>query len=563
VSGTPDAIPRHVDRGEMIKRLRRETFDLVVIGGGITGAWIARDAVLRGLTVALVEKGDFASGTSSRSSRLVHGGLRYLRHRHISLVRESLRERGLLLQLAPHIVRPIPFLIPVYEGDRDSPLLLRIGLTGYDLLAGSRRIGWHRTRSRTQVMKEEPAIRSEGLHSGLFYFDAVTNDSRLTLAVMLGAIESGAAAANYVEAVSWESAGGRVAGVNCQDSLTGESFTLRARAVAGAAGPWTDELRAMVGDAPVLRPTKGIHVVVPRERLRTESIVAFFWEGRPFFAVPAGRHTYVGTTDTDWTGDPGEALATAEDVSSVLAAVNASFETALEMADVTATWAGVRPLIAEEGSPAPSDVSRDYEILEGPAGVYAICGGKLTSARSMAQALVDRISEKERGRLSGRVGRCRTNRVLLPGATAGFEGYRRQSVHALQRGSDLTDEVAGHLIGTYGTRHADILCDAATDESLLGPVAAGSPVICAEAAYAVANEMAVKLEDFMWRRSDLMLFGSGVDRAAAARVAGVLGRSLGWDEARARDEVDAYMREAEGMLSFRQPVPGVAAATDK
>jgi glycerol-3-phosphate dehydrogenase len=319
----------------------------------------------------------------------------------------------------------------------------------------------------------------------------------------------------------------------------------------------------MAGDAAVLRPTKGIHIVVPRERLRTESIVAFFWEGRPFFAVPAGRHTYVGTTDTDWTGDPGEAVATTEDVSSVLAAVNASFDTRLGVADVTATWAGVRPLIAEEGSPAPSDVSRDYEILEGPAGVYTICGGKLTTARSMAQALVDRIAEQERGRLSGRVGPCRTNRVLLPGAPAGFQGYRRQAVRDLQRTVGLAEEVAGHLVDTYGTRHADVLSDAETDKSLLGRVSEGSPVILADAAYAASREVVVTLEDFMRRRSDLMLFGAGADRDVAGKVAGVLGRSLAWDAARAKDEVDAYMRRAEGMLSFRQPAPGVAAATDK
>lgn len=544
-------------RAEMLKRLRTEEFDLAVVGGGITGAWIARDAALRGLKVALVERGDFASGTSSRSSRLVHGGLRYLQHRHISLVRESLRERGLLLRLAPHLVRPIQFLIPVYEGDRYSPLLLRAGLMGYDVLAGSRRIGWHRRRSGEQVEADEPALRREGLRSGFTYFDAITDDARLTLTVVLGAIENGGTAANYVEAVSWEEAAGHVAGVNCRDTMTGETFTVRAKCVAGAAGPWSDELRAMARGAPVLRPTKGIHIVVPRERLRTASAVAFFHDGRPYFAVPAGRSTYVGTTDTDWTGDAGEAVATAEDVRGVLDGVNASFDVGLGVDDVTATWAGVRPLVAEEGSPAPSDVSRDYEILEGPRGVYTICGGKLTSARSMAEEVVGRIVEKERGRLSVRVGRCRTDRVRLSGAGTGFDGFKGEAVHDLQRNRGVSAEVADHLLDTYGTRYSDVLATA--DDALLARVSADSATIGAEVAYAVSNGMAMTLLDFMRRRSDLMLFGPGAKRDVAAAVAGVMAPVRGWDVARIEAEVEEYMREAEGMLSFRQ----MAAATEK
>ncbi len=550
---------RAPDRNEMVRRLRSDTFDILVIGGGITGAWIARDAALRGLKVGLVERRDFASGTSSRSSRLVHGGLRYLRDRHISLVRESLRERGLLLQLAPHIVRPIPFLIPAYEGDHVGPLLLRLGLTGYDLLAGSRRIGWHRGVPTAQISREEPALRREGLRGGFRYFDAVTRDARLTLAVLLGAVEHGAAAANYVEAVSWETSAGRLAGVNCKDSITGGLFAVRAMVVVVAAGPWTDELRALNGDTPVLRPTKGIHIVVPRGRLRTKSVVAFFWEGRPYFAVPVDEHTYIGTTDTDWTGDPAGAVATAEDVAGVLAAANASFDADLTEADVTATWAGVRPLVAEEGSPAPSDVSRDFEILEGPAGVYTVCGGKLTTGRSMAEAVVNRVAEKELGRLSVRPGKCRTHRVRLPGATAGFEGFRRQAVLDMRSGWGLAEDTARHLVDTYGTRYRAVLTRSHSDEKLLMPLGDGTRVIGEEAAYAAAAEMAVTLEDFMRRRSDLMIFGTGAHREVASTVAEVMGGVLGWDAARKKAEVDACVAEGQDMLSFRRPVAGSVA----
>lgn len=546
------------DRGALIERLGSETFDLVVIGGGITGAWIALDAAMRGLSVGLVEQGDFASGSSSRSSRFVHGGLRYLRYRHFSLVRESLRERGLLLRLAPHLVRPFPFLLPVYKGSGDSALLFRIGLTGYDLLAGRLRVGRHRALSRRQLMQEEPALRTDGLQSGLRYCDAVANDSRLTLAVLLGAIERGAAAANYVKAISWEIAGGRVAAVNCREMTTGAELTVRGRVIVSAAGPWTDELRSLSGASSILRPTKGVHIVVPRERLHTESIIAFVWQGRPLFVVPAGRHTYMGTTDTDWQGDPDGVVADAEDVAYLIEAANAYFDRGLTAADVTAAWAGVRPLVADEGSPTPSDVSRDYEILEETPGVYAICGGKLTSGRSMAKALVDRVIEREGRHFATKPARCRTASVLLPGAIADFGRYRKRAVADLMEGWGMPEESAAHLVDTYGTHHVRVLGAAGRDPSLLASVADGSPQLLVEAAHSAAREMVVTLEDFMRRRSDLMLFGPALDDAAVSSVSGVLARSLDWDDAEERRQTEAYERSAARMVAFRPDVPEVA-----
>jgi glycerol-3-phosphate dehydrogenase len=542
----------------LIERLGRETFDLVVIGGGITGAWIALDAALRGLSVGLVEQGDFGSGSSSRSSRFVHGGLRYLRDRHFSLVREGLRERGLLLRLAPHLVRPFPFVLPVYKGGRDSALYFRLGLTGYDLLAGRLGIGRHKVRSKKQLMQEEPALRTDGLQIGLRYYDAVTNDSRLTLAVLLGAIDRGAAAANYVQAISWEMAGGRVAAVNCHDITTKAKLTVRSRVIISAAGPWTDKLRAMSGASSILRPTKGVHIVVPRERLHTDSIVAFDWHGRDLFVVPAGRHTYVGTTDTDWQGTPGGEVADADDVAYLIEAANAAFGRRLTAADVTAAWAGIRPLVADEGSPTPSDVSRDYEILEGTPGVYTICGGKLTSGRSMGQALVDRVIEREGQHLSKKPARCRTSRFLLPGATANFGRHRRRAIADLVEGWGMPEESAAHLVGTYGTHHVRVLGAAGRDPALLTPIADGLPELLVEAAHAAAHEMAVTLEDFMRRRSDLMLFGTGLDVGVASRVASVLAHSLGWDDAEKRRQIRAYERSAARMMAFRPDVPEVA-----
>ena len=550
----PVSLPvRRPLRGDMLERLHRETFDLAVVGCGITGAWVARDAAMRGLSVALVERGDFASGTSSRSSRLVHGGLRYLRHAHISLVREGLRERGRLLRLAPHLVRPIPFTLPVYRGGRDNPLLLRIGLTGYDVLAGRLGIGRHRARSREQLIEDEPALRSDGLRSGFRYFDAITNDARLTLSLALSATGYGAAVANYVEAASLEMTGGRTSGVNCRDVVSGDELTVRAHTVIVAAGPWTDEWRGKSGGgAAVLRPTKGIHVVLPRERLHTDSVVAFYWQERPLFVVPAGRYSYVGTTDTDWSGDAGEVEADAADVGLVLDAINGNFNVDVTPADVTATWAGVRPLIAEEGSPSPSAVSRDYEVLEGPPGAYAIVGGKLTNARAMAECVVDRVVEAEADVLSRSPARCRTSRARLPGATSHFDRYRAQAVAALSRGWDISNEAAGHLVDTHGTDHVRVLAQARNDPELLEPVVPGSPVLLAEAAFAAEAEMAVTLEDFMRRRSDLMLFSPEAGCAAAERVASILGRTLGWGEHEVGEQVEAYRGAVARMMAFRR-----------
>ena len=552
----PVSLPtRSSQRGDMLERLRRETFDLAVVGGGITGAWVARDAAMRGLSVALVERGDFASGTSSRSSRLIHGGLRYLRHAHISLVREGLRERGRLLRVAPHLVKPVTFTLPVYKGGRDNPLLLRVGLTGYDVLAGRLGMGRHRALSRKQLIADEPALRSDGLRSGFRYFDAITNDARLTLTLVLSATDHGAAVANYVEAASIEMTEGRTSGLNCRDTVSGDELTVRARSVIGAAGPWTDEWRTRFGEDSVLRPTKGVHVVFPRERLRTDSVVAFFWQDRPLFVVPAGRYCYVGTTDTDWSGDPRGVQADAADVGLILDAVNANFNVEVTEADVTATWAGVGPLIADEGSPSPSAVSRDYEVLEGPPGAYAIVGGKLTNARAMAESVVDRVVESEADALSSKPAASRTSRARLPGATARFDRYRVQAVAALVRSWEISNEAAAHLVDTRGTDHVRVLAQARKDPELLEAVVPGSEVLLAEAAFAAEAEMVVTLEDFMRRRSDLMLFSPQAGSAAAERIASILGSKLGWSGQEAREQVEAYRGAVESMMAFRSDQP--------
>jgi glycerol-3-phosphate dehydrogenase len=536
-------------RAELLERLERESFDIAIVGGGITGAGIARDAAMRGLSVALVEKGDFASGTSSRSSRLIHGGLRYLRHRQIGLVREALRERGMLLRLAPHLVRPIPFVLPVYRDSRDAPLLLRLGLAGYDALAGTLGIGWHRAFSAEQTVRAEPSLRPEGLRAGFRYFDAVTNDARLTITVVVSALRLGAAAVNYVEAVGFEKSGGRVAGVQYRDLVSGKEGLLRAKVVVSAAGPWTDQVRALAGRPPLLRPTKGIHIVVPRARLPVNSAVAFGEGERIIFAVPHGVHTYIGTTDTDFEGDAGAAWADADDVRYLLDAANATFTTGLVPEDVVATWAGVRPLLKGEGS--PSDVSRDYEIVDGPPGLYTICGGKLTTFRSMAEHLLDHVIERDGDQFSQRPGRCRTAREPLPGgATGDFPRYRKALLRALGEAWGIPEASADRLLSAFGAEHVRVLALAARRPELLEPLA-GGPALLAEAVYAVREEMAVTLEDVLHRRLDLMLFGPGDHPALASQTARIVAGELAWSPQEGERQVAAYLDAAGRMLAFR------------
>jgi glycerol-3-phosphate dehydrogenase len=541
-------------RADNVQRFQRDKFDIAIVGGGITGAGIARDAALRGLSVALLEKGDFGSGTSSKSSRMIHGGLRYLRQRHVSLVRESLRERGVLLKIAPHLVHPFPFLLPVYGGGLEERLQLKVGLTAYDLLAGRLRLERHRMLSSREVLQQEPALRSDGLQGALRYFDCLVHDARLTLATARSAARQGAAIANYVQAAALEREEQRVVGVHFRDLLSGRTGVLRARVVVNAAGPWCDELRAMTSLPPMLRPTKGIHVVVPHQRLPVTNIVIFFHNDRSLFAVPKEDWTYIGTTDTDYRGDPGQARADAADVAYVLEAVNTTFPgQAVVPGDIVSCWAGVRPLVAEEGAPTPSDVSRDYEIENEVPGLVSIAGGKLTTYRSMAQDLLDRLVAAEGRKLDWSPRPCCTADLPLPGGDfQDFESYSEGAVAALEEGWGLSPAVASRLVRTYGTEHVKILAYGLRDKRLLEPITSRVAVLRAEALYAVEEEMAVTLEDFLARRTDLMLFDpsgkKGLDVAPLA--VRLMGGVLGWGWRARREQLRRYREAVAAMTAF-------------
>ncbi|MEO8193320.1 MAG: glycerol-3-phosphate dehydrogenase/oxidase [Gemmatimonadales bacterium] len=381
--------------------LESRVFDVLVIGGGITGAGIARDAAMRGLAVAIVDKGDWANGTSSRSSRLVHGGIRYLEHGQLGMVRESVREREILLRIAPHLVQPLEFTWPVYRGARLPKWKLIIGLTVYDMLAGKARGRRHRSLGRDGVLELEPCISQDGLLGGVSYFDAATDDAALTRSNVLSAVEHGAVAVSFARVESTTATGGKADGAIVRDVSAEGSARVRAHAVVSATGPWQ------------AKGTKGSHIVVNRARVGNQSAVTMTSpdDGRVMFVLPSGELTIVGTTDIYTDESPDEVNASEAEIAYLLRAANAYFpEAALTRDDVLSSWAGIRPLAASPPGAKPSSISREHRISHDPTGVIVVTGGKLTTYRSMAAEVVDEI-----GRTLGRaIGPAITDTVPLP-----------------------------------------------------------------------------------------------------------------------------------------------------
>jgi glycerol-3-phosphate dehydrogenase len=538
--------------------MAHEPVDVLVIGGGITGAAIARDAALRGFRTALVEKGDFGSGTSSVSSRLIHGGLRYLEQHDLHLVLEASRERRVLLQVAPHLVHPLPFLFPVYRGARVPAWKLRCGLWLYDLLAAFRNVRLHRWLGRKATLRFEPGLRERDLKAAGLYYDAQTDDARLVLATMRSAAQAGALVANYAEAVSLLKPDGLVRGATVRDLLGEGTLVVRALVVVNACGPWVDAVRRLdAPDAdPLLRLTKGAHVAVPRQRLGNTHAITLTSpiDGRVMFVLPwaDSDQSYIGTTDTDEDVSPDEVRATAEDVIYLLRSANAFFPQArLSPNDVVATWAGLRALLRLDGNLAPSQVSREHRIVESASGLLTIAGGKLTTHRVMAQELVDRVAVRLRA-LDGRprAPRPPTDRLPLPGGeTADLEGLIKAAV---ERGA--SDATARHLVGTYGSEAAAVLNRVDKERALGGRIVAGRPELWAEVIHAVEREMAVRLSDVLVRR--LHLFYKTRDQAvpASSAVADRLAAALGWDKARRAEELADYLRLVKRSRAFAKEV---------
>ena len=513
LTGVPrtDPVIGTFDRASGLERLTGQTFDVLVIGGGITGAGVLLDAVSRGLSAALIEKHDFASGTSSKSSKLVHGGLRYLQHGEIGLVREALAERTILMGMAPHLVRVMPFMIPMFSRDGViNPRISRalgLALWQYDL-AGGLRIGRaHRRLDHSATLAMVPALRGERVGASYLYFDAQADDARLTLEVIrTAALDFGAVAVNHCRPVSLlHDPSGLVAGAEVM--ADDGRFTVRARTVVNATGVWADDIGELDAGtrSRTVRPAKGVHVTVPRERLPTEVAVVVPVRGdrRSVFVVPWGDFVYVGTTDTDYRGPLEDPTCDDDDVSYLLDAVNAATTADLTPTDVTGTWAGLRPLVdrGDAGNSRTADLSRRHLVDVSPSGMVTVTGGKLTTFRRMAADAVDRCVEQLPASVAGR---SRTRRLRLIGA-------RGHGDHAL---TGLPPGAADHLRRRYGGQARTIAAIVSADPGLGAPLVEGLPYLRAEAAFGFRHEMAVTTDDILARRTRARL----LDAEAAARA---------------------------------------------
>jgi glycerol-3-phosphate dehydrogenase len=496
-------------RAAGLTRMAEERFDVLVIGGGITGAGIALDAAARGASVALVEKDDFASGTSGRSSRLVHGGLRYLEHGEFGLVRESLRERGILSRLAPHLVRPLPMYLLADDPRRRA--LYRAGLAGYGALAAGRTFGGHRFVPPDRIGEEIPGLR--GRSGGYRYFECQTDDARLTIEVARAAAAFGAVLANHVR-VTGLLGGARVTGAAVVDEITGQRLEIRARATVNAGGVWAGRILGLAGDpagGPRLVPSKGIHLVFAPGAVRASAAVALpsaSGDRRFVFLVPWEDRVYAGTTDTAYSGDLDRPPVDDTDRDYILAAVAQAFP-GVTGRDVVASWAGLRPLLSQgpgDSGAATGDLSRRHAVFAGPPGLLTITGGKLTTYRAMAEDLVDRLG------LEGLGGPCLTRRIPLGlhGSLAAALGLARAEAARL----GLPPSAAARLVRRYGDDWREAVAMIGRDRSLGEPAADGLPVLRVELELARDREMAVTEEDVLVRRTRLTTLGAAIRPSA-------------------------------------------------
>lgn len=560
-------------RQDLRAKLANEEFDLLVIGGGVIGAATARDAALRGLRVALVEAADTAGGTSSRSSKLVHGGLRYLEQGDLALVFESVSERRILSQVAPHLVRPAGFLFPIYPQSPVTVPKLRLGLMVYEGLALFRTPRMHTTWKPSRVRKEIPALRAEGLRGAPLYWDCMTDDARLTLELLLDAVAQGASALTWAPVVGIEhDAQGRVCGARVSDALDPQApeLLVRARAVLNATGPWSDRVRGLTQPGSrQLRCTKGVHIVVPADRVPTSQVIVGTHprDQRVFFVIPWGEAVYIGTTDTDFDGDPREVAATREDIEYLFEGTHFYFpEAGLRDEDVTSTWAGLRPLIRADGL-SPSQVSREHTITVDPDGLISIAGGKLTTCRRMAAEVVQRAVDwlSLAGHNPKELRPVDTSRLPLPGAVGWPEdeedGASITPKVLAAAGSRISEATAAYLKDRYGTRAIDLARRVAQDAALAAPLVPGRPEILAQVDVAVQQELACTVTDVLERRTQLFFRDRDQGLGAVSAVGARMATLLGWDEARRAAMEEDYRREVARSRAWRggaatAPAPG-------
>ncbi len=545
-------------RAEALDRMAEETFDVAVIGGGIVGCGTALDAASRGLSVALIEKRDLAAGTSSRSSKLIHGGLRYLEQMEFGLVREALRERALMLdRIAPHLVHPQPFLALLRHSGWERPYFAS-GLLLYDTMGTAlgrvRGVPGQRHYTRNQTLKKFPSLRSDMLTGSVQYYDAQVDDARHTMFVARTAAVHGAQIATRAQAVGFMREGEHVTGVIVKDLEGDRTIELRARQTVNATGVWTDQTQAMVGARGKfnVRASKGVHLLVPRDRIHGDTALTIRTEKSVLFVIPWGRHWIIGTTDTDWTLDLDHPAASRSDIDYLLDQVNQYLVTPLRPDDVEGVYAGLRPLLAHE-SEETSQLSREHIVAHAVPGMVAVAGGKYTTYRVMAKDAVDAVAHV----LDEDVPPSITDRIPLLGA----EGYlaRRNAHKRLASESGLHRSRIIRLLGRYGALIDQLLAMVAERPELGEPIPGADDYLMVEALYAATHEGAMHLEDVLTRRTRISIecWDRGVE--AAEPVARLIAEPLGWTEERISSEVEHYLLRVQAERESQEQLDDLSA----
>jgi glycerol-3-phosphate dehydrogenase len=545
--------------------LGKTRFDVLVIGGGITGAGVALDAVARGYKVALVEKTDFASGTSSKSTKLVHGGIRYLPNFDFGLVHEALVERGLLLQNAPFLVHPVAFVLPIYKGDRHPvgmpfttpggiglEQLLNIGLTMYDAMAGRRNIQWHQHLKREDVHKLAPALVAEDLKEGFTYYDGQTNDARLTMALIRTSAQYGAVITNYSELTAFVKKNGRVCGAVIRDRLNDQEVTVQARHIVNATGVYAEQLEAMTGVEPQVsvEPSKGVHLVLAREDLKlgdTAIVLPETEDKRILFIVPWQSRAIYGTTDTGQ-GDLDHPVTTHEEIAYLLKYLNRYLSVNVTEKDIVSTYAGYRPLVKPRNANASTaKLSRSHAVIQSPSGLVSIVGGKLTTYRKMAQDTVDVLSKRDGMPL------VHPTEALPLQGSAGWAAIQ-PAINSKGTALGLAQDITQHLSNSYGTEAQAVLAMVAQDASLATRLIDDLPYIKAEVLYAVRHEMAMTLDDVLARRTSITLEDRKRGLGIVNEVAAVMAQELGWPPEQQQAMVSAFSNTIERQLAAEQGI---------
>ena len=540
------------------RRLASKEFDVLVIGGGITGAGVALDAATRGLSTALVEQRDFGSGTSSRSSKLFHGGLRYLEQMNFDLVREALKERDLMLKtIAPHLVRPVSFLYPLTSRGWERPYVTA-GLTLYDSMGGARSMPRHKQLTRAGALKLAPGLKRESLTGGLLYYDAQTDDARHTLTTVRTAAAYGASVLSSARVVGILRAGERVIGATVEDVETGERHDVNASVVINCTGVWTDDIQSMAGGRGRfhVRASKGVHIVVARDRINSEPGLILRTETSVLFVIPWGTHWIIGTTDTDWELDRAHPAATRADIDYLLEHINSVLKVPLTHDDIQGVFAGLRPLLSGE-SELTSELSREHAVARPQPGLISIAGGKYTTYRVMAQDAVDAA----RADIGGDVSDSVTEFIPLSGA----EGYVAlvNQVDRLARKQDLPAWRIRHMLERYGSLVHELFALAENDRTLYEPLPGAEEYLKVEIRYAATHEAALHLDDILTRRTRVSIETRHRGTESARSAAEIVAPVFGWNEARVEAEVAAYLARVDAELESQQEIVDTEANAER